>query len=335
MIPASHVLTGYLAGRAVRLGLRLDSAPRNPLRDPITLTAVAGSVFPDWDVLPGLLGGYLAAGFHRGATHSPVGVLLQALLLGAVAHRLFQSRLAQRWWGSSDRALSLKPLTLAALLGLASHSFWDSMNPWGVALLWPFRREGSSAQLVHESDLWIFAILTVSAGLALAGRLRSGLLVAGLLIPAYLFYQFAGHAEVRQRATRELASERFKVYPTAKLSCPWLVLSESQSVLTARCSSGLGADRWTVAKEVRVVSHPAVSATEQLPEVQDILATRDFPFAEVREQPCGDTFVIWRGLREAALEDPSSPPSGLYVAVTRAGEIESVKHRWLLPVWLW
>ncbi len=333
MIPASHLLSGYLAGRLA--GWRWPGTPttRNPLRDPLVLTAVLGSLLPDWDVLPGLVAGYGASGFHRGATHSPVGVLLQTLLLATLAHRFFRTYRARHPASFFAGAPPWQPLAWASFLGLTTHVLLDYLNPWGVALYWPFERDGRSAQLVHEGDLYVFAILLASAALVFWGLRKTGCLLAVVLIPAFLLFQFARRGQIEQWAARQLATERHAVYPTSVISCPWLLLSRSKELLTARCAPGLAGAPDKIVKSVPLVGGSAIQATEGLAEVQDFRETRDFPFAEVRTQPTGETLVLWRDLRDAALEGATPRPYGLHVALNPDGEVESLTYRWRLPFW--
>ena len=331
MIPASHVLSGYLAGRFVRrrYGAQLGSPPQ--ALDPLILIAVVGSVLPDWDVLPGLAFGYELTRLHRGFTHSLVGVAVQALLLAAAVWYF----LRWRGSGSPNQLPSWRILVLAAVFGLASHVFWDALNSWGVRLYSPFTRLGVSAMLLHEGDIFVLVILAVASLVVWSGRLKAGYIIVCLALASYLALQFTWRDSVTRLAERELTGQRFQVYPNSRPSCMWLVLSAGQETLAAHCASWPGENRLHTIKMVQVSNHPSIDASTQAPEVQTFVSKRDFPFAEVHPQASGETLVIWRDLRNAVTEGDESVVSGLYVRLSPWGEVLNVDFRWLLRFWFW
>ena len=331
MIPASHVLSGYLAGRFVRW--RFDAQLRSPpqTRDPLILIAVAGSVLPDLDVLPGLAFGYELSRLHRGFTHSLVGVAVQALLLATVVWYFL------RWRGSGrpDAAPSWRILLATAIFGVASHVFWDALNPWGVRIYSPFTELGLSAMLFHEGDVFVLAILAVASTLVWSSRLRAGYVFVCLALMSYAAWQFAWRGSVTRLAERELVGQRFRVYPNPRPSCMWLVLSAGQETLAAHCGSRPGENRLDKTKTVQLSTDPSIHASMQSSEVQTFVSKRDFPFAEVHRQASGETVVLWRDFRDAVTEGDESAGSGLYVRLAPSGEVLSVDFRWLLRFWFW
>ena len=331
MIPASHVLSGYLAGRFARwrFGSQLRSPPQT--RDPLILIAVVGSVLPDLDVLPGLAFGYELSRFHRGFTHCLLGVAVQALLLATAAYYFL------RWRGSGrpDAAPSWRTLLATAVFGVASHVFWDALNPWGVRIYSPFTELGVSAMLFHEGDVFVLAILAVASLLVWSGRLRAGYGFVCLVLISYAAWQFTWRGSVTRLAERELAGQRFRVYPNPRPSCMWLVLSAGQETLAAHCASWPGENRLDTIKTVQVSKDPSIDASMQSSEVQTFVSKRDFPFAEVAPQASGETLVVWRDFRDALTEGDESAGSGLYVRLAPSGAVLSVDFRWLLRFWFW
>ena len=83
MMPAGHLLSGYVAGT---LAGALLAERRGRLM--VTAIGVVGGIAPDFDVIFGLLGGYAEAGLHRGLTHSLLGALGFGLLAALVFPRL-------------------------------------------------------------------------------------------------------------------------------------------------------------------------------------------------------------------------------------------------------
>ena len=329
MLPASHALTGYLAARFLRwrVGQEHDPSPWRP--DPLVVIAVAGTLFPDWDLLPSFLldcewpvrcGDW--PDFHRGPTHSVVGAVLQAPLLAA------PFRYAWRWLFGS--APPMKLLTVAALLGLLSHVFWDLLNPWGVDLYWPFSSRAVSGLLLHGQDLFVLAVLLLCSLLVWRAKFTAGFLAAGLLLPGYLLFQLNFREKATQVAARQFPAAAIRPYPNPQLGCPWLVGVELEGTIEGHCLSRPWDTATRLALSVPLDSHPAIEATLQLWEVADFVAARTFTFAEVHPQDNGQFLVVWRDLREAVLEIGAPEPSGLHVRVNAAGEIVDYRKKWFL-----
>ena len=329
MLPASHVLTGYLAARFVRrrVGPEPGSSPWRP--DPLVVIAVAGSLFPDWDMLPTFLLDcewpvrcQSWSDFHRGPSHSLVGAVLQAPLLAAPFFY------AWRWlFGSVP---SMKLLSLTALLGLSSHVFWDYFNPWGVDLYWPFRAGAESGMLVHEQDLVVLTVLILSSLLVWRSKFTAGFVIAGLLIPSYLLFQLDFRERARRLTARQFPAAPIGVYPNPKLGCPWLAGVGFEGRIEGHCVARPWDTETGLLLSIALRSHPAIEATLPLWEVTDFVAKRDFSFAEVRPQSEGRLLVIWRDLREAALEIGAPEPSGLHLLVGSTGEILDYRKKWYL-----
>ena len=329
MIPASHLLAGFVIGRFAREISPLDGGRPRAWRDPLVLGAMAASVFPDWDVLPGLVMGYGGAQFHRGATHSPVGVVGQALLMAPVGVWVW-GRL-RAWLPSLAPAPQVRALFWALLAGMALHAATDFLNPWGVSLWWPLSREGGRLNLVHEGDPVFLALMALCAAAALLGSARTIALTAALTVSGLLTWKLTRRAEARLIAARELGASA-AVYPTPAPECPWSALSSEGGLLQAACVDPGGAPPFHIVREVRSAASPLVEASKQHPAVANFLEDRLFPFAELEEATGGRRVVLWRDLRESLLESPRDPHFGLAIVFDETGQVVAVDHRWLLKV---
>jgi membrane-bound metal-dependent hydrolase YbcI (DUF457 family) len=327
MIPASHLLTGYLLGEVVRRRSGSETPARRAWADPVVLVAVGSSVLPDFDVLPGLIAGPVGSEFHRGPTHSVVGAVVLAVLAGGAAHFL--------WNRIVGPAPPRRFLIAAAFSGLASHVFWDFLNPWGVQLAWPLSIDMFSGLLVHEGDFVMLAVLIAASAFAVSGRLAAGVTVAALAIPCYLGLQFWWREAILERASEQLAAERVHTYPNAQWHCPWLLLSGTATRLTAHCVSDPLTLRFEPVLSVPVLDHPLIEATKTDSEVELFLRLREFPFAEIYPEQRGEVLVVWRDLREAVFETEAARPSGLYLRVSSGGEVLNVELNWFLRAWFW
>ena len=322
MIPPTHLLAGLAVGRIAR-GVT-GKGPVRPWRDPLVAGALAASVFPDWDVLPGLAVGYEGATFHRGATHSPVGVVLQALAMTPVGLAV--------WRGLRARLPGLAPppgrlLLFAVLLaGMGLHALGDALNPWGVAPWWPLSRAGAAWNLAHEGDRLLLGVACACAAAALRLRPRAVLLGSTVLVAAALFWK----ADRRRRAIEAAPSEAL-VYPTPRRDCPWAALSAAGGRLRADCiEPGADQEVRSVA-DVESAASPLVERSKRHPAVADFSSKRRFAYAVLDESADGP-IVLWRDLREAMLEAPGDPAFGLAVQFDRQGRIVGVRHRWLLDL---
>ncbi len=308
MTPAGHLLSGYLVGDRLAAGRE----PRS--RRIILATAVAAGLAPDGDVVFGLLGGYWGAGMHRGFTHS----LLGALGFGLCAAALFRHH----------RRL----LFAAGFLGVLSHIFWDTLNVWGVQLLWPalWYLRGN---LIHERDLWTLAIVLAGAVLSWRGRRRAAVVWLLTAIPAYLLTQILWRGHARQLARTELAGRRAEVYPTGQIRCAWIALSSGASDLAVHGVPTPWASRLVPISRVPAREDFFTRASRSSPAVREFLDKVAFSYAEEQPTPDGGARVVWRDLREAYEQGPGGVPTGLHLLLGPDGAILSERHQWWLKLW--
>ena len=290
---------------------------------------MAASVFPDLDVLPGLLVGYGGVEFHRGATHSPVGVLLQALLMAPVGVWLWG--LLRRWAPKLEPPPEVRTLFWALLAGMALHSLTDFLNPWGVSLWWPLSRAGGRLNLVHEGDPAFLALMALCAAAALLGSARAIALTTSLALAGFVTWKLRSRADAHAIAMRE-QGDSARIYPTPAADCPWSALANRGGLLEAACVEPGAEKPFRLVRSERSDDSPLVEASKAHPAVVDFLEDRPFSFAEVERTSAGQTAVLWRDLRESLLETPQDPHFGLAIVFDEEGQITAVDHRWLLKV---
>lgn len=134
------------------LGLALAKAGVERVSPMATTALVVSSNMPDIDVLTRVGGDALDyLRYHRGFTHSLVGVVLLAVLLTP----------ALTYCARRFRRDPAKPvyLFLAACLGGLGHTFMDFTNSYGVRPLLPFSTRWFYGDLVVVIDPWIWLIL--------------------------------------------------------------------------------------------------------------------------------------------------------------------------------
>jgi membrane-bound metal-dependent hydrolase YbcI (DUF457 family) len=307
MTPAGHLLSGYLVGDCLAAGGQGKS------RAWILGVAAAAGLAPDADVVFGLLGGWLGAGFHRSFTHS----LAAALGLGAAAALLGRPR---------------RVLFAAGFLGATSHIFWDALNVWGVRLLWPSARY-LRGNLVHERDVGALGILAAAGLLVWTGRRRAGLLWVAAAIPAYIGIHAMWRAHAQHLVRSELPGRRAGVFPTGQARCGWIAVSAGERDLTVQCVSSPWSRLSPPVRTVAVREDHFTRASRQSPAVREFLDKIPFPYAEQTPAPDGGVLLVWRDLREAYEQGPGGVPTGLHLLLSPQGTILSERHQWWLKLW--
>ncbi|HYO47910.1 MAG TPA: metal-dependent hydrolase, partial [Gemmatimonadota bacterium] len=109
----SHSLAGWALSRAV--------GPRRP--PGTTLALVLASNLPDIDIVLEARSDAAYLLFHRGLTHSLVGLVILPLVLAAGL-----------WWAYGGRT-RFDWLALVCACGVALHLLYDVVTPWGTMLL--------------------------------------------------------------------------------------------------------------------------------------------------------------------------------------------------------
>jgi inner membrane protein len=144
----THTLTAILLGRA-GLGRLTPGA---------TAALVIAANLPDADVVVSLWGGALGyLEYHRHLTHALVVAPLLGLLAGLAVFRVP----GWRFW----------PAWAAGTLGIWAHILLDLLNNYGVRVWLPFRADWVGWDLFLVVDPWVMAVLLLSVGAPMLGRL--------------------------------------------------------------------------------------------------------------------------------------------------------------------
>ncbi len=143
----SHTLTGWALSRA--------AGTRPP---PGTLLAlVLASNLPDIDIVLQARSDAAYILFHRGLTHSLVGLVLLPLTLAAALWWAYGGRTRFRWFA------------LVCAAGVATHLRSDLVTPGGTMLLYPFYAERVALEWLFIVDLVTWAL---PVGVLLVSRRR-------------------------------------------------------------------------------------------------------------------------------------------------------------------
>jgi inner membrane protein len=134
-----------------------------------TLGLVVGSVLPDVDWASGLAGSAGALKYHRGFTHSILGVTVLAALLAAVIF-YFGRRAGPK---KSAPPLNAGWLLAVCWIGTASHLLLDFTNSYGVRPFLPFSGRWYAWDIMSIVDPLLLSLLVAGLGLSWVFRLVS------------------------------------------------------------------------------------------------------------------------------------------------------------------
>lgn len=184
MDPITHGIAGALIGKgffASRSSVKNESAYA---RQPVSTARVAifaatlGAVFPDVDIFVDAFSRdpLAIARYHRGFTHSFVGLPIFAFVL-AVLTRAFFLRYARRPGREKWIPPSLPLLFGIYAAGIASHILLDGCTSFGTRMLNPFSRDRVAWDILFIVDFVFTALLLVPQLAAWVHRQREGAVV--------------------------------------------------------------------------------------------------------------------------------------------------------------
>ena len=140
-------------------GVALARTGLNRLAPRATATLIIGANFPDIDIASFFGGSISYLKYHRGITHSLLGIPLEGLLVATVMYFIHNRRVKK-----DESALWWKYFLLASA-GVGSHVLLDFTNSYGLRLFLPFVRDWYSGDIEFIIDPWVLAVLFVALGL--------------------------------------------------------------------------------------------------------------------------------------------------------------------------
>ena len=127
MFAFTHLILAWLLGKA------MERSRKERLSYLDWAFLLGGSLVPDLDHLPGLLGFDAITNFHRTVTHSLVFVFVVGLVVYLV------SSWYQKHYPVLSKLSTFHPqrFTVLVMLGIATHLIADIFLPPGIQLFWP------------------------------------------------------------------------------------------------------------------------------------------------------------------------------------------------------
>jgi inner membrane protein len=274
-----------------------------------TLTVVAGANLPDIDLATRFWGSATYLKYHRGITHSILGVTVLALLLAWTVYAL--GRKAER---RSGPPLARGWLLLAAWLGTASHLLLDFTNSYGIRPLLPFSSRWYAWDIMFIFDPLLLTLLVLGLGVpailrlvseevgARSGGLRRGAVFSLCVLAALwglrdlahrrVLGQMEGHTYSQQDA------QRLGAFPSPTNPFAWTGVVETDSSFHVLPANALEND--VDPRSARVFHKPGPSpALEAARKTRTAAVFSDFarfPWAQVEEGEDGFAVTL-RDLR--------------------------------------
>lgn len=260
-----------------------------------TVTLILAGNAPDIDILAGFKGSVEYLKYHRGITHSIVGIITIALITAGIV-----------WWlgkmakPKAGLSLNFRWLLLAAFLGTGSHLLLDFTNSYGVRPFLPFSGRWYAWDIMFVIDPLLLLLLILGLGVPWLLRLASeevGGRKTGL-VPGAIFCLSAMVAlwGIRDFAHRRVLSlldsrnysgevaERFSALPAIANPFAWTGVVETGSSFHIVNASALGGG---VLEELEVFPKPQPSppltAAMKTPAAKVMLDFARFPWAQVNE----------------------------------------------------
>jgi len=262
-----------------------------------TLTVIAGANLPDIDVITWAQGTATYLRYHRGITHSLLGIVVIGTLAGLAAYAWGKRA------GPGKRGLPVNAAWLVAcgLAGTASHLLLDFTNAYGVRPFLPFSGRWYAWDIMFIADPGVIALLAVGLGFPALLRLiseevgagkpayRTGSILAlSAIVLIWGFRDVAHRRAVAQLDSVQFAQEnprRIGAFPSPANPFSWTGVTETDSAFYVVTVSAL--DDHVQTSDAKVFRKPEVS-----PALEAAMKTRTgetfldfarFPWGQVQE----------------------------------------------------
>lgn len=289
-----------------------------------TLTLILAANAPDIDVLSGLKGSLTYLKYHRGISHSLVGITVLAIIIWGFIY----------WIGKKVQPKPGLPfnsrwLLLAAFLGTGSHLLLDFTNDYGVRPFLPFSGRWYAWDIMPIIDPLLLALLIM--GLAVPWLLRlvseevgarkprwvpGAVFCLGAMAALWGVRDFAHRRALSILDSRTYSGEvpqRFSALPVALNPFTWTGVVETETSfqvvgVNAPDANGIPEEMGTFEKPQ---PSPALAAAMQTRSGKIFLDFARFPWAQVEESEQG--YLV--SLRDLRFFHPSAPSGSFTLEV--------------------
>jgi len=265
-----------------------------------TLTLILAANAPDIDILTGFKDSVTYLKYHRGISHSLVGITVLAIIIWG-----FMSWMGKKIQPKPGLPLNSRWLLLAALLGTGSHLLLDFTNAYGVRPFLPFSGRWYAWDIMPIFDPLLLALLLLGLGVPLVLRLVSeevgarkprwapgAIFCLCALLALWGIRDFAHRRALSILDSRTYSGEepeRFSALPVAVNPFTWTGVLETETSFhvvqeNARDANGLPEELGTFEKPQ---ASPALEAAMKTRAGKIFLDFARFPWAQVDESEQG------------------------------------------------
>lgn len=228
------------------IGIAVAGLSGQPLsfHDPIYIATILGAQAPDFDIIAQVKGKFSYIRQHRAFSHSIPGLGLWSIIISMGLYFLMPQTnffLLLGW----------------SFAGGLSHIVIDYFNTHGAAILWPFRKERKSLQLLNVFDPILFVLLLSVYTLSLTMFMLS--CATFLIIGIYLAIRIALRKKARKNLGEIFYNQeiiQLTIMPSLKRILYWdFVLETKQSYVVGQ----LGAVYPILETKATLIKHKNVS----------------------------------------------------------------------------
>ncbi len=234
-----------------------------------TLIVILAANAPDLDILTGFRDSATYLKYHRGITHSLLGVIVLAFILWGCIY----------WVGKRVRPkprlpLNARWLMLAALLGTGSHLLLDFTNSYGVRPFLPFSGRWYAWDIMYIFDPLLLLLLVLGLGVPWLLRLiseevgarkpnlaRGAIFALSAMVALWGVRAFAHSRALSildSRTYSEQNPQRLDAFPSPGNPLAWTGVVETDAALSVLSVNALNSDQ--PPEEVRSFKKPEASA---------------------------------------------------------------------------
>jgi inner membrane protein len=199
-------------------GITMSKAGLDRISPRATVALVLGANLPDIDLITLWGGSVTYLKYHRGITHSVLGVLIEAALLAGII-------LLGEQWLTKARRTQYSRLYLLSLAGLLSHLLLDYTNSYGIRPFLPMSAGWFAGDLVFIIDPWMLLLLSIGLiapflsnltyreiGAIPAGYRMSALCSLGLVLIFWCAKSISHHSVIRELKSRPDSTALLQVH---------------------------------------------------------------------------------------------------------------------------
>jgi inner membrane protein len=307
-----------------------------------TLTLILAANAPDIDILSGLKDSATYLKYHRGITHSFVGVIAIAIILWG-----FMCWLGKKVPPKPNLPLNHRWLLLAAFLGTGSHLLLDFTTAYGVRPFLPFCGRWYAWDIMPIIDPLLLALLIL--GLAVpwllrlvseeVGEHKAGLVPAAVFCLCVMAALWGLRDFAHRRALSILDSHTYSgenprhlgALPTSMNPFTWTGVAETATAFHIVLVNALDVN--TAQEEIRTFNKPepspAIEAAMNTWTGKVFMDFARFPWAQVEENEGG--YLV--SIRDLRFFHASAPSRGftLEVKLNKKFETQSETFHFMAP----